>query len=89
MSGALFREPDKKSERSPDYTGSHLIAGTKYRLAGWIKEGKRGKYLNISATSSKPKEEQHASPDCPPARCTMTHSGEIWRDVPSVPTECS
>jgi hypothetical protein len=49
-SGVLFKNT-KKSEGSsnqPDYTGDVLIAGTRYRLAGWIKESARGKFLSLS-----------------------------------------
>jgi len=48
MSGALFRETDKKSDRSPDYAGNVTIKGVRYRLAGWVKEGKRGKFLSLA-----------------------------------------
>jgi uncharacterized protein (DUF736 family) len=47
--GALFREREKKSEKSPDYTGRVQINGTKYRLAGWVRESKAGqRFLSLA-----------------------------------------
>jgi hypothetical protein len=43
MSGALFRNQRKDKDSQPDYNGDVMIGGTKYRLAGWLKEGKNGK----------------------------------------------
>ena len=49
--GALFRETNKKSEKSPDMTGHLTIDGVRYRLAGWTREGKDGKkFLSIAAS---------------------------------------
>lgn len=48
MSGAIFREQEKKSERAPDYTGSCLINGQELRIAGWIKEGRSGKFMSLA-----------------------------------------
>lgn len=40
--GALFKNDDKKSEKSPDYFGPLNIAGTDYYVSGWIKTSKNG-----------------------------------------------
>lgn len=55
--GALFRNTRKSSENSPDYTGSALIGGVEHRIAGWLKEGKSGKFLSLSIApdSDRPK----------------------------------
>lgn len=53
-SGVLFRNDDKKSEKSPDYTGTAMIDGVEKRLAAWIKEGRKGKFMSLSF--SEPKE---------------------------------
>ena len=55
MSGVLFRDHDKKSERAPDYTGTAMIAGTAYRIAGWIKTAKNGRKF-FSLAFSEPNE---------------------------------
>ena len=55
MSGSLFREQEKKSEKSPDYTGKVKIEGKELRLAGWIKQTKSGDtYLSLAL--SEPRE---------------------------------
>jgi hypothetical protein len=74
-SGALFRntKKDEGSPNLPDYTGDLLIAGARYRLAGWIKESKRGKFLSLSVepeeeiakTKSNPKKTLAADDDMP------------------------
>jgi len=40
-SGALFKntKKDEGNPNQPDYSGDLLIAGVRYRLAGWIKRG--------------------------------------------------
>ena len=70
-SGALFRnsKKDEGSRNSPDYTGDVLIAGARYRLAGWIKESKRGKFLSLAVkpdegiAEAKPKPNKTPTPD--------------------------
>jgi hypothetical protein len=73
MSGALFRETDKKSDRAPDYTGSLTIHGTRYRLAGWVKAGREGKkFLSIAASLPEDRSDdrrQQRQPD---------HGGPDW-----------
>jgi hypothetical protein len=56
-SGALFKNQrkDEGNSNAPDYSGDLLIESTRYRLAGWIKESSRGKFLSLSV---KPDEQQ-------------------------------
>jgi hypothetical protein len=54
MSGALFRNQRKEKDAQPDYNGDVTIAGVKYRLAGWLKDGKNGKFLRLSVSDEKP-----------------------------------
>ena len=50
-SGALFRNDKGDNQNRPDYRGDVTIAGTKYRLSGWIKTTRDGaKYLSLAAT---------------------------------------
>jgi hypothetical protein len=62
--GVLFRETNKKNEKSPDMTGHLTIDGIRYRLAGWTREAKDGKkYLSILA--SLPEEQAQKQPQKP------------------------
>jgi hypothetical protein len=48
-SGSLFKNTDKKSEKSPDYSGDGNIFGVAARIYGRVKEKKDGsKYLSLS-----------------------------------------
>jgi hypothetical protein len=58
--GLLFRNQNKETNKHPDYTGTLTIADVEYRLSGWIKDGKNGKFLSLSvklkdAVTTKPK----------------------------------
>jgi hypothetical protein len=46
-SGSLFRNDQKKHDKSPDYSGTIMIAGTEKRISAWLREGKKGKYLSL------------------------------------------
>ena len=37
MTGTLFRNKEKKTDKSPDYTGTVKIHGATLRIAGWAK----------------------------------------------------
>jgi hypothetical protein len=65
-SGILFRVDDKTKDSDRDYKGDATINGIKFWLSGWVKTGKRGKFLTLSF---KPKEQRTA-----PAK---EHSDEV------------
>lgn len=50
MSGALFRNDKGDNPKRPDYRGDVMIAGVKYKLAGWVKECSKGKFLSLSVS---------------------------------------
>lgn len=53
-SGSLFkRSPEeKKSETSPDYSGTINIEGVNYRISGWLKESSSGKkFISLAVTN--------------------------------------
>jgi hypothetical protein len=53
-SGILFCNDKKTRNTDRDYGGSATIAGAEYWISGWIKDGKRGKFMTFSF---KPKDE--------------------------------
>jgi hypothetical protein len=56
--GLLFRNRNKETDRHPDYTGNLTVSGTEYWLSAWVKDGKHGKFMSLSA---KPKEERRTA----------------------------
>lgn len=58
--GALFRNDKGDNPNRPDYKGEILIDGTLYEIAGWLKDGAKGKFLSLSA---KPKEAKKPAPE--------------------------
>jgi len=46
--GTLVRNNNKHDERDRDYYGSITVAGVEHWVSGWVKEGKKGKYLSLS-----------------------------------------
>jgi hypothetical protein len=59
-SGSLFINERKEASTHPDRTGSAVIDGKHYYVNGWIKDGKKGKFLSLSF---KPKQASGASRD--------------------------
>jgi hypothetical protein len=57
-SGILFRNDKKTRDTDRDYGGSATIAGIEYWISGWIKDGKRGKFMTFSF---KPKHEENSA----------------------------
>ena len=54
--GVLFKNDEKKSEKHPDYSGTINVDGVDLKLAGWIKQGKKGKFLSLAVSNeNKPK----------------------------------
>lgn len=48
LSGSLFEQEDKRSDKSPDFTGNCKIDGKEYRVAGWWTESRGGKvYISL------------------------------------------
>jgi hypothetical protein len=58
FSGILFRNDRKDKDTDRDYRGEAKIDGREYRVSGWVKDGKRGKFMTFAF---KPKDEAKAS----------------------------
>jgi hypothetical protein len=55
--GALFRNDKKDAAhpQRPDYNGSLTLPdGSTVKLAGWVKEAEKGKYLSLTASAHLP-----------------------------------
>lgn len=68
MSGSLFRSKEKRSDKSPDYTGSCVIHGKKFNVSGWIKQSGSGvKYMSLAFTADGggPSQQQAKSSSAP------------------------
>ena len=63
LSGILFRNDRKTSDKHPDYRGEATLEGKPWRLAGWIKEGRDGKFLSIAF--SEPQQRQAPPQEAP------------------------
>jgi len=60
-SGALFKNSYKKADNHPDYKGSITINGVELDLAGWVKEGKNGKFFSLRASPKRTPAERRES----------------------------
>lgn len=66
-SGSIFKNDRKYSDKHPDYTGTMRgLDGIEYRVALWVKEGKKGKFFSLSqseiTTPNTTKEEPNFDP---------------------------
>lgn len=63
--GVLFRNQQKKSDKSPDFSGKVNVNGTEYRLAGWFKEPRSGngnKFISLSVSEADQEGSRQAAP---------------------------
>lgn len=68
--GVLFVNSQKKTEKSPDYSGSLDVNGIQYNIAGWKKQSKKGTTFLSLNVSLKPEIEQKPPQVVPPMRQT-------------------
>lgn len=54
--GVLFKNDKKGNEKAPDYTGKMNVNGKEMRLAAWIREGAKGKFMSLSVSEPMKKE---------------------------------
>ena len=50
MTGVLFKNKRKESDKHPDYTGKAMVDGYEYQLSAWIKTPAKGgdKFMSIA-----------------------------------------
>lgn len=59
LSGVLFKNDRKETERHPDYTGNMTVKGVDYWLSAWVNEAKNGKkYFALKLTEKQAKPEK-------------------------------
>jgi single-stranded DNA-binding protein len=77
---ALFNNEHRKTEKHPRWTGPITINGEKYRLAAWLKENDKGKYIQGSITPDIKKDE--GKPDSPAAAKGNDPFDDLDDDIP-------
>jgi len=45
--GILFKNDTGDNPKRPAYKGKLDVGGVEYKLAGWIREGKNGKFISL------------------------------------------
>ena len=63
MTGALFKNDKKETEKHPEYKGSCEIGGTEYWLSAWLNTSSKGvKYMSLKfkAKDDAPKQDAPA-----------------------------
>lgn len=64
MSGSLFRVKDKKSDKSPDYSGTVNVHGEVLRIAGWLKGNPP--FLSLAFSEPRAQHETQRKPEAKP-----------------------
>ena len=57
-SGVLFKNEKATTDKHPGWTGKINVDGKDYRLACWIKEGKKGKFMSLKVSELMPAKPQ-------------------------------
>jgi uncharacterized protein (DUF736 family) len=52
--GTLFKNDKKGNEKAPDYRGEAMIDGVMHKVAGWLKDGKNGKWMSLKLEVNDP-----------------------------------
>lgn len=63
--GSLFKN-EKTQDKQPDYQGEIVtLDGKKFRLAAWVKEGKKGKFFSLKMSEPRPQDPKNDSNELP------------------------
>lgn len=62
--GVLFKNDEKRSDKSPDYSGNLNVDGVEFFLDAWVKEAQTGrKFMSVSVkVKDKQPQPQRAAP---------------------------
>jgi uncharacterized protein (DUF736 family) len=61
LSGSLFRNDKKSSDKHPDYKGAVIVRGEEFWLAAWVKTGQNCKKFMSLALTAKADQRQGSS----------------------------
>ena len=64
--GLLFKNSRKWRPKHPDLTGEAIIGGRKFKLAAWMKQGRRGEFYSVAFTEELPAEPEQPQPEAAP-----------------------
>lgn len=80
--GSLFDNNDKRSDKSPDFTGSAKINGRVVRISGWNTPGKngRGPYISLRINNEEAPRESAERPRQQPQEGNPVQPGKLSTD---------
>jgi uncharacterized protein (DUF736 family) len=55
-SGVLFKNDKKGNDKAPDYKGKVNVNGKELEIAGWVREGKSGKFISLKVSETRQKD---------------------------------
>ena len=61
--GIFFKNDYKNEDSHPDYKGKLNVEGKDFEIAGWIREGKKGKFMSLAVNPPYKKEPEKATND--------------------------
>lgn len=87
----LFYETEKKTDKSPDFTGKLTdINGKEWRIAAWERTSKNGKnFLSGKVDEFKPKEQTTAAPSWEAQRQKFAKKDEVVTEISDDPIDIS
>lgn len=63
MSGVLFINDRKESDKHPDWSGKGLVNGRPVWISGWKKEGAKGKFISLAFKDREQKKPDRRHPE--------------------------
>jgi hypothetical protein len=60
LTGALYKNDKRTTDKQPLYKGSCVIGGVEYWIASWLNDGDRGKYMSLKFEPKDKPEERPA-----------------------------